>query len=279
MIQKSRQSALLVAPILGNRGEKFVDSNYQFNSKNIKFLIKSVIHTVLNCQKQFTIEKKREFSEYFGVLVSKYIEKADLGIEVELSSTDSMRLRLVQMFLNSKFTELNWPPSLSHLEVDQFFAEKDSFEYHGNIKNKDLPVIKMKRRVKKHHTERYVGVGYKDKGSSKDTSNDGSPSWKESSRVYNFDKERTELILKNFQFKFINERKTVVLPRGRNNAFRKVELKKIVSENGLISGYEIDHNVTLTKFFVTEVGQEDSLILQRKLKTILTNGQVYLNIS
>lgn len=279
MIQKSRQSALLVAPILGNKGEKFVDSSYQFNSKNIKFLIKSVIHTVLNCQKQFTVEKKREFSEYFGVLVSKYIEKADLGIEVELSSTDSMRLRLVQMYLNSKSKELNWPPSLSHLEVDQFFAEKDSFEYHGNIKNKDLPVIKMKRRVKKHHTERYVGVGYKDKGSSKDTSNDGSPTWKESSRVYNFDKERTELILKNFQFKFINERKTVVLPRGRNNTFRKVELKKIVSENGLISGYEIDHNVTLARFFVTEVDQEDSLILQRKLKTDLTNGQVYLNIS
>lgn len=276
MIQKSRQSALLAAPILGKDSEYHVDTHYSFNNRGVGKLIKTCIHIIINNEELFDQKLKSEFSEYFGVLVSKYIEKADLGLEIGLSTNDSLRIRMIQKYLDNKNHGICWPPDLSDYGEDKFFVKKDSHEYHGNIKNTTLPVIKIRRRNKQVHTARYIGVGYKDKGSSKDSSNDGSPDWKTSSRELNLSKERTEMILKNIKFKDLYVRKTLELSRGKSRNLRKVELIKIESVDGLIQGWRIDRNTTIARNFVSNLDENDLPGLLDKLKSKLTNGEVFL---
>jgi hypothetical protein len=276
MIQKSRQSALLAAPILGKDGEFHADTHYSFNNRGVGKLIKACIHIIINNEDLFNRKIKSEFSEYFGVLVSKYIEKSDLGLELALSSNDKLRIRCIQMYLDNKTHGITWPPDLSNYGEDKFFVYKDSYEYHGNIKNTPLPVIRLRRRVRRTHTERYVGVGYKDKGSSKDSSNDGSPDWKTSSRELNLSKERTEMILKNLKFKDLMIRKTLELSRDESRNLRKVELVKIETHDGLLQGWRIDRNTTIARNFVSNLNENDLSQLLVELNSKLTNGEVFL---
>lgn len=56
-------------------------------------------------------------------------------------------------------------------------------EYYGQLNQRPLEItIEYRRRVSKKHPSRYIGVGYKDKGSSQVSSYSGNPSWQETAR-------------------------------------------------------------------------------------------------
>jgi len=70
--------------------------------------------------------------------------------------------------------------SIDKLILDYIFDKRALFGlYHDEVFN----ITHVKRvyddLTKKYHPQRYIGVGYKDKGSCKDYSFDGSPSWQE----------------------------------------------------------------------------------------------------
>lgn len=53
-----------------------------------------------------------------------------------------------------------------------------------NIRNSFILILNSPLNLRQNHTERYIGVGYKDKGNCRDVAIDASPSWKEVASFY-----------------------------------------------------------------------------------------------
>lgn len=70
--------------------------------------------------------------------------------------------------------------SIDRSIIDNIFEKR---ALHGLYHDEQFNITHVKRvfdnLTKKYHPQRYIGVGYKDKGSCKDYSFDGSPSWQE----------------------------------------------------------------------------------------------------
>lgn len=275
MIEKSKQSALPVIPIQRNE-EIYVDTHYSFPNRGVFKHLKHLIMIIINEREKFDEVYKKELSEYFGVVLSKYIEKSQLGLEIELSSIDEIRVRSIQNYLSGRLKGLTWPPNLSNYGQDLFFCQKDSHEYHGNFKLRKLPPIKMRRRRSRYHHQRFVGVGYRDKGSSKDQSYDGTPDFGTSSGEINRQRERAEIVIRNIRLEFTGTRKTLDLTNGPKSVRRKVDLMKFRCQNGLWEVFQVCSNTNFARHFVQELREEDYSYVQRRLCATLTNGKYFL---
>lgn len=112
-----------------------------------------------------------------NLLYSKYLNLIELKM-VQLSNLQKVALQTLIKEINSGHRGLTNSAFLQSLYGLLLFARKE--EYFGKLKGKPQVLkIQLSIRPKRNYSTKHVGVGYKDKGTAKVVSCDGSPSWQE----------------------------------------------------------------------------------------------------
>jgi hypothetical protein len=110
-------------------------------------------------------------------LFSKYLNFVEYNMIV-LSEMQNFALRTLIREINSGHQGLTNKAFLESLHGLLLYVKKE--EYFGRLRGKTQKyIIKMNLRPKRNHFQRYIGVGYKDKGTAKEESWDGFHSWQE----------------------------------------------------------------------------------------------------
>lgn len=265
----SRQSALLVTPIQNWQGEKTLDLHYKLPIRGIRKLLKSLVWNIVIEGEKFISDKTKvkEVRTYFWIIRQKLEEKIQLGLELELSSFSRNRLDLIDNYLSGKHKGLVWPPDCSSYTEDEFHLDKDNLhEYYGNYRVTNFPIIREVRRPSRYHHKLVVGVGYKDKGSSKDEALDGSPDYQTVSSGYNVKREIAEMIISRCkEVTQIVSQLVVTLKEGPQRQRRKIFIEKRESEN--FEWYYITGFRFLPQYGKSEITEEDYLYLSVFLRT------------
>lgn len=178
------QNTLLVASTLSSRTEEFhVDSEIYLRRKGIKDL--DLLKLFLS---EYILIERNNFSSYdenkkvaINLLYSKLLNFIQLGM-VQINELQKHSLRVLVQEINRKSKDLTNACFLDSLKGDFLFVNK--FEFYGRVNQlrklgKLSFTIAVRRREKKNHFEKYIGVGYKDKGAAKVESEDGFHSWQE----------------------------------------------------------------------------------------------------
>lgn len=125
-------------------------------------------------------EKNEIVKQMLGITYLKILDLRNIKL---LRSPDSTSVGFEKMLVEKILREgsLN-KEFLPLLTTHKLFSEiyfKNGNEYYGKVANSEPIILGYYRRPKKLHHCRFVGVGYKDKGSAKKPSIDCSPSWQE----------------------------------------------------------------------------------------------------
>jgi hypothetical protein len=131
-------------------------------------------------------------------LYDKLWANTELGIEKKLSWIDSFFFDKFWIMLDSNMSDV-----LKNSGLELVYSEGPGMSgFFGLLGQKyTLPRLRETRRPVRSHFQRYVGVGYKDKGGSSKPAYDGSPSWQNisgQSKITNIGFEhRLKVLLKN----------------------------------------------------------------------------------
>lgn len=170
MKEKEAKTPLLAATNL--QVIEGVDSSYEprVPGNKLETYIKLFIYK-MNQEKLTEVEKLTLYS-----LIDRFIFETDLGLRPKINF---MKMRLIREILNvlqggTKTLDIK---RILETSVPEWFASSRTF--YGIVLNKDFKLITWasRRRKKRFHASKYVGVGYKDKGKASNPSRDGSPSW------------------------------------------------------------------------------------------------------
>lgn len=207
-----------------------------------------------------------------NLAIERFKHDESLGLQRELTSLQRIALDVFQKEINLD------DPGLSNgfrTELNSLFYRTPS-EYFGRLGQ--LPSnfkfqLKYTRRKVKRHFVKYIGVGYADKGSARNRSLDGSPTWQELA---------TELTGKVIELCEKNNREIGTSSKfceyrtfdsGRVDGFNRpirFEFEKKLSENGL-TYYVVAKN----KYFSSPTWSEIESICKKhkwKFKPLLLNG-------
>jgi len=176
-MKQVRQDTLLAVTILENQVETEVASKLKVHHKGMKLgmALKLYLSDFIYCERENLPEEKRTA---INLLFSEYQNFIDLKM-IKLSGIQAYALKTL-MF------EINNPGNLGIASKAMFsslyglllFANE--YEYFGYFQSKTIVhVIKMTLAKKRNFPTRYIGVGYKDKGTTKIESYDGFHSWQE----------------------------------------------------------------------------------------------------
>jgi len=178
MLEKLRQNTLRVTTIQ-QKFEACVDLDLQVRTgEKLKTSLKAIISKLF-----FEDNFEENDKVALNALVSKWIHHINIGLE-EYSS-DWQRQALEILVRN-----VNGGSNLSHIRQIgplQFLNElkfNTAFEYYGFLGRGKTFSLVYRRRPKRQHFQRYVGVGYSDKGAAKIISTDASPSWQTTAGSY-----------------------------------------------------------------------------------------------
>lgn len=257
-----RQNPLPVAPTLYRSLN--VDDKLAFSSnrEKLKLIIKMLVGSYLYAEEEFTEDQ----SVYLYFAMNELNRKVELGMEKKLLPYENT---LINMIIRRSLVKKDLP---IWLQKNQFFCTPH--EYYGTIYDGfKFPKLVYKRRPKRLHQERYIGVGYKDKGTATDESFDGQPSWK-SVAAYNQSKEEEITTIEQEKFlKLGNSTETIDLgysdfsDRPKRAYFHSFETKE-----GTIKGWkntsEIAEYETIPEKFWN--------LVHKKLGTKTTNGRLFI---
>lgn len=181
---RNGQNTLLVTSTLNNRTEEFhVDSEVYLKRRRIKDL--ELLKLFLSDYILNYSDKKEKLPENnkvaINLLYSKVLNFIDLKM-FKFSELQVHSLKILIREINSGHFGLTNSCFLDSLKGTLLFSNK--FEFFGKVKSLKIQgllnfTLAVKRREKKNHFEKYIGVGYKDKGTAKNETEDGTPSWEE----------------------------------------------------------------------------------------------------
>lgn len=165
-----RQNSLLAAPtLIGWEGPYTVDLHISIDGGNrgIQTILKRLIGI-----KTYQPERwNKDFERYQWIIRTRWEELLSLGLVEPLSPMEKLHLKQFDLSREKERTCWNPPdPIISRFKMN-------AFEFYGDLGSSSytLPSYRMKRRLHKQHSHRFIGVGYKDKGAAKNVSLDGSP--------------------------------------------------------------------------------------------------------
>lgn len=172
---EERQNPFLVSPIQApTDGFTRSDRLTLEGNNKIEHSLAMIHYYIIEAGNKWT----KELYELSYYLWMKYEEHENLGIVEPLSSLNKTSMKV---FL-STFQNGSSIYSAAMKTCNPF--QISSHAYYGCVKFFKLPILKYTRRPKCKLIERYIGVGYKDKGHLSQPHKDGSPSWKDlSSRM------------------------------------------------------------------------------------------------
>lgn len=174
-MNQSRQNSLLVVTTQHVQDRKYVDTELRcfHKGKRLSTALGLLLTEYLLIDNEPNDEKKTAIN----LLYSKYLNFIQLNM-IQLTETQKIALTVLLREINSGHKGLTNKVFLDSLKGTVTFS--NLFEFYGNLRNKEQQfLIKETRRPSKHHRERYIGVGYKDKGTAKLESWDGFHSWQE----------------------------------------------------------------------------------------------------
>lgn len=219
---------------------------------------------------------KPEWSEYWWILFNKFEELIELGMSDELSTSDDLFLRIFRKSLDKNQLTARPPQAFFRSRFDL-----DPHAYYGMKNSIRLPLIKEIRRKERKHHQAYIGVGYKDKGTARDDSQDASPSWQEITSVASRRSRATTSRSFHLSDRKGSELLTLTLRKPRDGWEKpvKITFKEVVGSTGLKEGYRIYHEDarTLPTQFLDSVPDRYLPTVLETLKTKWTNGKYFLH--
>lgn len=220
MLNQQGQNSLLVVSIPYTDDKSVVDLDYSVVLKGRK-----PIFWFRHFLSKYIYEGKLDKNEVecVNLLAGRIYHELELGIQEGLTPLEAHSLQVLLKEINGESVGFSNNQSLIQLHP---YVCKTPFEYFGEKGELDrYPALKYRRREKRHHFQRYVGVGYKDKGAATDVSHDGSPSWAETAG--NIDNALEKLSQQNRElipvkeFKFL--RKDVLTATDRSSLLKKTK--------------------------------------------------------
>jgi len=164
------QSSLLVTSTLYHNKEMFADTELFLDTKGMRpwlafrLLLSKFVHE----------PKGRTSDDLLALNILK--EKFDLLIELKMMRINPYQqntIKYIVILLNKSLTA-----PIENLALQAHEILLPPHEYFGHTRKRDLVFnLKYRRRPVRKHSEKYIGVGYKDKGSSRKEHLDGTPSW------------------------------------------------------------------------------------------------------
>lgn len=268
------QNPLLVPPIQYYEGKKVVDLDFKILGRRRNFETK--FSFLMNIRiKEYSCWKK-EWTDYWWILYQEYEQLIEKKLLNELNSNDKLFIRLFIHSLKTN-TQVNQPP----LPYFQSRFHLTDHAYYGiKFSNPKLPLVKEVRRQEKTHPLSYIGVGYKDKGSSRNNCWDASPSWQEITSVSSHEQDRVHQ-----RSQFLKKGKTplVTIELKRSSTMWdpavKISLREVVNIQGAKEGYvvdDIDHRI-LPRVFLDSCPEIFWSKIHKKLGTRWTNGKFFLH--
>lgn len=265
------QNTLLVPTIQWFEGKSAVDIHFKLEGGNRN--LGTLISLVMGVNENKLVEWTASWHTYFCILWSIYETKIDLGLEENLSSLEQAHIRCFMMY--SKIGE-NWHTNKMY-QTSRFSLSPHSF--YGLLgKTKSLPTIRQQRRKSIKHFQQYIGVGYKDKGAAKVESEDGTPRWQNVASKGVNNSQEANALSRNIRGEVIEpDIITLVLRRSRTlfDPPKKANFQRIYFNKDFI-GYKLKVD-PLARFcgYATELDEEEAYILQRELKTRITDGRFF----
>ena len=173
------QKSLLVATI-PHPTKMTVDLELKVRTKGIRFkeLYKILISYFIYDRKS---ETRETLKEMLGIVHLKIIDLRELKL-IERPSKDVLSMETLIMTKIQKDSDSAADFFLDFIKRNKLVEDlyyANEYEYFGKICNLKPISLRYDRRPQKQHHHRYVGVGYKDKGSAKKLNIDGSPAWQE----------------------------------------------------------------------------------------------------
>lgn len=171
-MKQERQNAFLAPPTQVPIDGLHVDSRLTLvHSRNLKLDIGMIHRNWLeNGRQEVTIEHL----ELIQFMVNLYIDRCQNGMEDSLTKLEE---HSINVWINSmKYKD----PGLFNATFEMVFPlTVTKHSYYGLLYSGYSFKMRLKytRRPKRIHQERYIGVGYKDKGNHSSPHLDGSPSW------------------------------------------------------------------------------------------------------
>lgn len=170
-----RQNTLLVVTTLQCHGKVEAASELKCFHPGVK--LQEAFKLLLSQYFLFKEKPDKETKIAINLLFSKYLNLIELNM-VKLSELQNFALRTLIKEINSGHRGLTNKAFLESLYGILLYVKKE--EYFGRLRGKSQKfIVKMNLRPKRNHFERYIGVGYKDKGTAKEESWDGFHSWQE----------------------------------------------------------------------------------------------------
>lgn len=185
MIQSGQNTLLVSSTLCDKTVELHADSNV-YLKKNVKDLdcLKIFLSEYLLLNRNNPVEENKKV--VINYLFSNILNNINLNM-IKVSPLVKTSLEVLVKEINSGAKNLTNTCFLNSLKGNFLFANK--FEFFGRIgklqKDKKLTFhLQYRRRDSKSHAERFIGVGYKDKGTAKMTHLDGFHSWSEITSSY-----------------------------------------------------------------------------------------------
>lgn len=170
-----RQNTLLAVTTLDNYDKVEAASELKCFHPGVK--LQEALKLLLSRYFLFREEPDKESKTAINLLYSKYWNLVELNM-VKLTEMQNFALRTLIKEINSGHFGLTNKAFLESLYGILLYVRKE--EYFGRLRGKTQKfIIRMDLRPKRNHFEKYIGVGYKDKGTAKEESWDGFHSWQE----------------------------------------------------------------------------------------------------
>lgn len=261
-VRLQRQNTLLV-PTIQSISEVGVDKHLSLEGghRKIKNLLKILIGSYF-----YENSWTENHRTYWFHILSIFQHKVDLGIEENPDIWDQTLFKMISHNTLDKNTRPAW--------VTQSNLFPSEYEYYGIILKKDfkLPKILERRRKSKTHFQRYIGVGYKDKGATTESSQDGNHPWQEVVGKLSALARRTDDLMSIWKsLEKVNIRRSIAVgkPRFLKPTGDRLHFFAIGSkEKDTVLGFEYDG--------IGLVPEEFRLGILKVLKAKYTNGKQFL---
>lgn len=172
----SRQRTLVVAPIQQYIGDMGADSSLVLERG--KWRVDILLKTLLSkFRYQNQLVSKTDLV-YLNYLYGRFIHEQKLGLQRQFNAGEEFFSKKIIKICNELKDLNSWSNSSIEL-YDPWYMSKHAYFGVVNENSFKMPKLKMSRRPKRVHFQKFVGVGYNDKGTSRNTSEDASPRWQE----------------------------------------------------------------------------------------------------
>lgn len=228
MSKYSRQNTLRVTTI--QRTEEYeVDSKFEVHSGDkLKTTLKAII------SKFFFEEYDDQDIVALNALYGKFLHHLELGIEELRSSWQRQALDLFLKLVNQK-CERDHIMQTGPLQFLGDLKFQNEFEYYGFLGRGFQITLRTKRRKKRNHFQKFIGVGYSDKGAARNSSTDGSPSWQRASGEYQNVLENI-VFMNSFKIRehkvLLSQRKSIPIGKTMDGSKRFFEFNEQILEDG-----------------------------------------------